>query len=397
MVHSFARSLVQNDWAVWYLKNQVAGYFTTYSKPYPITFTTIKVRHIYALLAHEPAIEIEIGRDSLVLVAPTGQRPHGAAVQAGAGLRHVLGLLGRHLAAAQVAPPPSPSPSCARSFIACSTGTLSAAAVVARVNQARASAPCRSHSLACFAARTASHRPSVLHTHPHGRPRSRRSPATAATRDPSAATAATRRAVGGAQEVVEEQAGRDGGREPRGGAGVSLVGLGRRRCRQRRRYGAWLVLLRRQVAHGLHGPREPRYDGPHDSSSSTLAHTYTHSISISIAGATCYLNSLLQHLYLIPEFRHALFSWRFEKTDERRSNKDGAEAGAEAEVGASSIPYQLQRLFAQLELTKRKAVNTKALTRSFGWTQNDAFMQQDAQVRFVVSVHMIDRSTNRSN
>jgi len=56
MVHSFARSLVQNDWAVWYLKNQVAGYFTTYSKPYPITFTTIKVRHIYALLAHERAI-----------------------------------------------------------------------------------------------------------------------------------------------------------------------------------------------------------------------------------------------------------------------------------------------------------------------------------------------------
>ena len=335
-----------------------------------------------------------------MLVAPTGQRPHGAAVQAGAGLRHVLGLLGRHLAAAQVAPPPSPSPSCARSFIACSTGTLSAAAAVfARVNQARASAPCRSHSLACFAARTASHRPlRSTRTRTHmadqgaGGPPPPPPPVTLLPPPPppGAPSAAPKKswknrpAATAGESLAAALASRSSD------SGADGAGSGADTVR-----GSYYYADKSPT--GFTGLENQGTMGPHDPSSSTLAHTYTHSISISIAGATCYLNSLLQHLYLIPEFRHALFSWRFEKTDERRSNKDGAEAGAEAEIGASSIPYQLQRLFAQLELTKRKAVNTKALTRSFGWTQNDAFMQQDAQVRFVVSVHMIDRSTNRSN
>eukprot|EP01035_Chromulina_nebulosa_P019574 gene19574-25475_t len=58
-------------------------------------------------------------------------------------------------------------------------------------------------------------------------------------------------------------------------------------------------------------------------------------------GATCYLNSVLQTLYMTPEFRSAIFKWRYDES------KDG-------------------------------------LTTSFGWTGSDVFQQQDAQELFRV-------------
>ena len=51
--------------------------------------------------------------------------------------------------------------------------------------------------------------------------------------------------------------------------------------------------------------------------------------------ATCYLNSLLQTLYMTPEFRNALYKWEF--------------TGSEEEA-AKNIPCQLQRLFLQLQV-----------------------------------------------
>ena len=49
---------------------------------------------------------------------------------------------------------------------------------------------------------------------------------------------------------------------------------------------------------------------------------------------TCYLNSLLQTLYMTPEFRNALYKWRFMSADD----------------GAKCIPYQLQKLFIHLQV-----------------------------------------------
>lgn len=48
---------------------------------------------------------------------------------------------------------------------------------------------------------------------------------------------------------------------------------------------------------------------------------------------TCYLNSLLQALFMTPEFRNALYNWEFDGNDP-----------------AKSIPYQLQRLFLNLQV-----------------------------------------------
>lgn len=52
---------------------------------------------------------------------------------------------------------------------------------------------------------------------------------------------------------------------------------------------------------------------------------------------TCYLNSLLQALYMTPEFRNALYNWEY---------VDGSEKDE-----ALSIPYQLQKLFLNLQVT----------------------------------------------
>jgi len=51
---------------------------------------------------------------------------------------------------------------------------------------------------------------------------------------------------------------------------------------------------------------------------------------------TCYLNSLLQALYMTPEFRNALYKWKFDFN----ANIDETK----------SIPFQLQKLFLNLQV-----------------------------------------------
>ncbi|XP_070383001.1 ubiquitin carboxyl-terminal hydrolase 47-like isoform X2 [Dermacentor albipictus] len=79
---------------------------------------------------------------------------------------------------------------------------------------------------------------------------------------------------------------------------------------------------------------------------------------------TCYLNSLLQTLYMTPEFRNALYRWEF----------DGTEQDA-----AKSIPFQLQKLFLLLQTSSKPAIGTTDLTTSFGWDSSEAWQQHDVQ------------------
>ncbi|KAH8418252.1 hypothetical protein KR222_007205, partial [Zaprionus bogoriensis] len=77
---------------------------------------------------------------------------------------------------------------------------------------------------------------------------------------------------------------------------------------------------------------------------------------------TCYLNSLLQALFMTPEFRNALYRWEFDNDNE-----------------AKNIPYQLQKLFLNLQTSPKSSVETTDLTRSFGWDSTEAWQQHDIQ------------------
>ncbi|KAH8614260.1 putative Ubiquitin carboxyl terminal hydrolase Ubiquitin specific protease C terminal [Trypanosoma vivax] len=85
-------------------------------------------------------------------------------------------------------------------------------------------------------------------------------------------------------------------------------------------------------------------------------------------GATCYLNSLLQALFHISEFRLTIY---------QMPTVEEAEEKSDVSVKTTkSIPYALQRLFCLLQ-TLYKAGDTTELTESFGWSSNDGFIQHD--------------------
>ena len=86
---------------------------------------------------------------------------------------------------------------------------------------------------------------------------------------------------------------------------------------------------------------------------------------LSNQGATCYLNSLLQSLYMTPEFKRALYLWQYNEAHDGPAEE--------------CVPFQLQKLFANMDTCPDKAVTTNALTRSFGWTGSDSFVQHDVQ------------------
>lgn len=81
-------------------------------------------------------------------------------------------------------------------------------------------------------------------------------------------------------------------------------------------------------------------------------------------GATCYMNSLLQTLYMLSAFRKAVY------------NMPLPEPGNE--ISGSELSYALQKVFYELQFSP-SVVKTKKLTESFGWDTTDAFTQHDVQ------------------
>ena len=82
-------------------------------------------------------------------------------------------------------------------------------------------------------------------------------------------------------------------------------------------------------------------------------------------GATCYMNSLLQTLYMTPEFRREIYKWKYDP-DQHGEAED-------------CIPLQLQLLFGKLQLCDSSYIDTHALTKSFQWSVRDGFQQHDVQ------------------
>ncbi len=98
-------------------------------------------------------------------------------------------------------------------------------------------------------------------------------------------------------------------------------------------------------------------------------------------GATCYLNSFLQTLFLAPEMRRAILQWR-------PVDKDGAPASAVSSNGSGTsvssprrlgVVSELQRLFLRLLYASSGSVSTTSLTSSFGWHSAEIWQQHDVQ------------------
>jgi ubiquitin C-terminal hydrolase len=82
-------------------------------------------------------------------------------------------------------------------------------------------------------------------------------------------------------------------------------------------------------------------------------------------GATCYLNSLLQTLYMVGAFRRAVYDMPLPDANV-------------VDAGGSEMSYALQKVFYELQHSST-TVKTKNLTKSFGWDNTDAFTQHDVQ------------------
>ena len=100
-------------------------------------------------------------------------------------------------------------------------------------------------------------------------------------------------------------------------------------------------------------------------------------VGLSNQGATCYMNSLLQTLFMTPEFRREIYRWRYEQRHGKREE---------------CILLQLQLLFTKLQLGETSTAETTALTRSFGWTQSESFQQHDVQEFCRVLFDAIEKS-----
>ena len=75
------------------------------------------------------------------------------------------------------------------------------------------------------------------------------------------------------------------------------------------------------------------------------------------------MNSLLQTLFMTPEFRAALYKWNYKDSDTEQSS--------------DNIPYQLQKLFCLLQVSTRSAVETTSLP-SISWGSEKMSKKRDA-------------------
>ncbi|CAD8079535.1 unnamed protein product [Paramecium primaurelia] len=83
-------------------------------------------------------------------------------------------------------------------------------------------------------------------------------------------------------------------------------------------------------------------------------------------GNTCYMNSLLQTLFMTRQFREALFKWKYDETKHPKRE--------------DCIPYQLQYLFTKMqEGYENGATDARGLVRSFQWDPQESFAQHDVQ------------------
>ena len=97
-------------------------------------------------------------------------------------------------------------------------------------------------------------------------------------------------------------------------------------------------------------------------------------------GSTCYMNSILQSLFHLPKFRKLIYTCNTISNDPDEKN----------------ILLNLQRLFGIMQLSK-DPVSTSDLIKSFGWTNQEVFIQNDAQEFFKILLDHIETKLKGSS
>ncbi len=103
-------------------------------------------------------------------------------------------------------------------------------------------------------------------------------------------------------------------------------------------------------------------------------------------GATCYLNSLIQTLFMTPPFRSLVLAMGIHKSsvDQKSDYLDS--------LNKWQILSSLQKLFAEMSGLDQVAASTGAVTSSFGWTGAEGSEQQDIQEAMRVLLDVIARA-----
>eukprot|EP01028_Stygiella_incarcerata_P008298 TRINITY_DN3593_c1_g1_i1.p1 TRINITY_DN3593_c1_g1~~TRINITY_DN3593_c1_g1_i1.p1 ORF type:complete len:2734 (-),score=638.27 TRINITY_DN3593_c1_g1_i1:1709-9772(-) len=119
-------------------------------------------------------------------------------------------------------------------------------------------------------------------------------------------------------------------------------------------YSLLIELCRADVVHMMQnvemmGMIAPSFEEPRRESYNfwppDLAKSETGYVGLKNLGCTCYMNSLFQQIYMVPEFRHAIL---------RSKKADGSE------FEESSVTRQLQNIFGHLELSDAKFFDTSS-------------------------------------
>ena len=128
-------------------------------------------------------------------------------------------------------------------------------------------------------------------------------------------------------------------------------------------------------------PKKKENTQTNNPENSPLANSTDLFVGLHNHGNTCYLNSFLQSIFMTPEFRSSVLKFNY------IYNKYGPKKDC--------IPFQLQKLFARLQLKVRPAEETNNLITSFGWTSSQASEQNDIQELYHVLFNAISYTNEK--
>ena len=97
-------------------------------------------------------------------------------------------------------------------------------------------------------------------------------------------------------------------------------------------------------------------------------------VGLSNLGATCYLNSFFQVLYLTPELKYLIYSLPLCVGEDLKKRSELLDNPNKHEVLLA-----LQMFFAEMDMLDCRNQRTEDVIKTFNWENNEQLMQQDVQ------------------